>query len=80
MNSLARNSTLFRFWSELRQDILEQCCDFIDNAKATNSAVLLHCSQGVNRSATIAIAYLMTRYETHVRRIVANVTDAGQHV
>jgi dual specificity MAP kinase phosphatase len=45
-----------------REDIKSICEDaiaFIDEAKANNSAVLIHCQGGVSRSPTVTIAYLM---------------------
>ncbi|KAG0358250.1 tyrosine/serine/threonine protein phosphatase pps1 [Gamsiella multidivaricata] len=41
---------------------LENCVDFVDEARRTNARVLIHCRVGVSRSATIVIAYLMAHY------------------
>ena len=38
---------------------LAECFEVIDAAYASGGGCLVHCSQGVNRSAAIAIAYLM---------------------
>lgn len=35
---------------------------FIRSARLTNGTVLIHCRAGVSRSATVALAYLMTQY------------------
>jgi len=37
--------------------------DFIEEAMAENGKVLIHCSEGVSRSATITTGYLMYKYE-----------------
>ncbi|KAF9980078.1 tyrosine/serine/threonine protein phosphatase pps1 [Mortierella antarctica] len=41
---------------------IENCVDFVDEARRSNSRVLIHCRVGVSRSATIVIAYLMAHY------------------
>lgn len=39
--------------------VLYDTFEFMDRALAEGGRVLVHCSQGVSRSATLAIAYLM---------------------
>ena len=41
-------------FQNLRQ-FFEEAFEFIDSAKAANTAVLIHCQAGISRSPTIAI-------------------------
>ncbi len=43
----------------LRQVLVEQCAPFIDQARSTGGAVLVHCNAGISRSAAIVIGYLL---------------------
>lgn len=45
--------------SENIECIFYTCFDFIDQAIKSNGKVLVHCVQGVSRSVTVCIAYLM---------------------
>ncbi|XP_015248357.1 PREDICTED: dual specificity protein phosphatase 19-like [Cyprinodon variegatus] len=40
---------------------LEECSCFIDQARAQDGVVLVHCNAGVSRSSSIVIGYLMLR-------------------
>lgn len=41
----------------------EEAFQMIDEARQTNGKILVHCAMGISRSATIVIAYLMSRYQ-----------------
>jgi protein-tyrosine phosphatase len=38
---------------------MRQCVDFIENARNKGGRVLIHCSAGVSRSASVCILYMM---------------------
>eukprot|EP00026_Physarum_polycephalum_P015003 Phypoly_transcript_15580.p1 GENE.Phypoly_transcript_15580~~Phypoly_transcript_15580.p1 ORF type:complete len:296 (+),score=63.26 Phypoly_transcript_15580:30-890(+) len=44
-----------------QHSVFEEAFALIDKAKETNKPILVHCMRGRSRSATIVIAYLMTR-------------------
>eukprot|EP01119_Soliformovum_irregulare_P003294 TRINITY_DN13654_c0_g1_i1.p1 TRINITY_DN13654_c0_g1~~TRINITY_DN13654_c0_g1_i1.p1 ORF type:complete len:180 (-),score=17.19 TRINITY_DN13654_c0_g1_i1:85-624(-) len=55
-------------------EVFDQCFEFIEKGHATNCKVLVHCVAGINRSASITMAYLMKKNNwtfeqayTHVR-------------
>jgi protein-tyrosine phosphatase len=39
-----------------------ECINFIDECSNNNGKILIHCSQGISRSPTIVIAYLIKKY------------------
>ncbi|CAK9436259.1 uncharacterized protein LODBEIA_P08170 [Lodderomyces beijingensis] len=41
----------------------DECCDFIDKATENGGKVLVHCAQGVSRSVTVIMAYLMKKHK-----------------
>merc|ERR1712118_594319 len=49
--------------SESILDHLHESVAFIDQALCNHGRVLVHCQQGVSRSATIVVAYLMGTYQ-----------------
>lgn len=51
----------------------DKCIDFIDRAKREKQIVLVHCFQGVSRSATLVVAYLMRNEGMSRERAVAEV-------
>ncbi len=62
--------------------MLYDCLDYIDTALSSGGRVLVHCSQGVSRSATLAIAYIMWRSrrpyeEVRARRSMLQQGSAG---
>ena len=45
--------------------VLAECAAFINSARKNGGACLVHCSQGMNRSPTIVLAYLVSGEYTH---------------
>ena len=50
----------------LLAECLKPASDFISKAHAEKRSVLVHCMAGVNRSATLAVAYLLVRDRTNL--------------
>ena len=46
--------------------VFYKCIDFINKCKKENKKILIHCFQGISRSATIAIAYLIYNNKMNV--------------
>lgn len=45
------------------KDVLEKSFDFIDNSLESGGCVLVHCNQGVSRSSSVVIGFLMKRFK-----------------
>lgn len=56
--------------SQNLQQFFTEAFDFIEEARANKSKVLVHCQAGISRSPTIVIAYLM--YHSHLSMAEAN--------
>jgi len=48
-----------------------QTFQFIDKGLATGASVLVHCNQGVSRSATVCLAYIMKKYKLNFQTALA---------
>ncbi|KAI9910815.1 hypothetical protein PsorP6_010485 [Peronosclerospora sorghi] len=53
-------------------DVFDQACDFIHTALAAGGHVLVHCFLGRSRSATIVLAYLISRHNVPLDRALAH--------
>jgi dual specificity MAP kinase phosphatase len=58
----------------LKQYFME-AIEFIDNARAANGRVLVHCQAGVSRSPTIVIAYLIAKNRKNLSEAFSFVKD-----
>ena len=56
--------------------VLYDALEFIDMALKAGGSVLVHCSQGVSRSATLVIAYLMWRTGLSYDEVFAKVKES----
>lgn len=61
------------FDKEALRTLIPQCIDFIDRETSRDRRVLVHCSAGISRSASVVIAYVM-----HHKKI--SYEDALKHV
>lgn len=43
------------------KELIKECFDFIEASRICKENILVHCRGGINRSATIVIAYLMLK-------------------
>ena len=55
--------------------LFDQCSDFIEAALAKQGKILVHCRQGVSRSATIVLAFLMARRGMPLKEALKTVHD-----
>lgn len=58
----------------------EECIDFIKNNCAQTASVLIHCVQGRNRSASIAVAYLVMVEGMTVFQAIEKVAESRRNV
>ncbi|UYV85089.1 DUSP3 [Cordylochernes scorpioides] len=56
----------------------KQCSDFIEDALANNGKVFVHCMQGISRSATIVLAFLMMKRGMNIRDACREVRKARE--
>ena len=56
--------------------VLYDALEYIDTALKSGGRVLVHCSQGVSRSATLVIAYLMWRSGSSYDEVFSQVKQA----
>ena len=61
-------------------DHFETAIRFIDDARRSEGKVLVHCIQGINRSAAICVAYLLQMQGGHLCDIVRDICDKRQRV
>jgi dual specificity phosphatase 12 len=54
---------------------LADICDFIDKHIASKDNILVHCTAGVSRSATIVVAYLMRKNKQSLDSVLKQVKD-----
>lgn len=49
--------------TECISQYFEECFSFIQEALSSNGSILIHCFQGISRSVSIVLAYLMTFHQ-----------------
>ena len=55
--------------------VLYDACDFLDAVRAAGGRVLVHCSQGVSRSAALCIAYVMHTQPRPLHSLINSLTS-----
>ena len=56
----------------------EKSYHFIEDATRSHGRILVHCVQGVNRSAAVCIAYIMRKFGRHLCEVVKDVREKRQ--
>ncbi|KJA29843.1 hypothetical protein HYPSUDRAFT_126880 [Hypholoma sublateritium FD-334 SS-4] len=59
---------------------LPAACDFIEQALNSGGVVLVHCVQGLSRSATVVAAYLMRSRRVNTTQALEMVRGARDHI
>ena len=73
-----------RIWclDSTTQDLLlhfSQACDFIEES-LKHGAVLVHCSEGIPRSASFVVAYLMRKKQRGLQEVLAEVKEKREQI
>lgn len=56
----------------------EQACEFIEEARQSKGAVLVHCVCGVSRSTTLCCAYLMKHHSMSLEQALVQLRSRRQ--
>ena len=59
--------------SQIIMDYLDECSDFIQEAKESGGKVLVHCMCGISRSASMVIAYLIAKKQMRFEMAMSHV-------
>lgn len=61
------------------RDYFDECFNFIDHARG-NGGCLVHCNAGVSRSASVCIAYIMSRKNLRFKEVLELVRTVKKDV